>query len=363
MYTVAEKFGIFFCKLWHFIGSLLLLMTITLPPEKIKQYHDVIEDLGPDVMQQKLRSMHLIRAFEERIDQLYVMGKTYGTLHLAIGQEATNVGALAALTSGDYFFSHHRGHGHALAWTDDPNRVLADVLGKATGFSQGYGGTMHMADVANGFLGGNGIVGGSLPMSVGVGLSIQLRETAQVCLVFFGDGAANEGAFHEALNMAAIWDLPVIYVCENNQYAMSTPVDYAFKVNSIGARAQAYGIPGTTIDGNDFFEVYLTTRAAVDRARRGDGPALIDAVTYRIKGHSRSDRQAYRTRDEVRLWQQPDRDPIPRFAAILASAGVVSEQEASAFRDEALARVDAALEFVENSPEPDPHRIADNVYA
>ena len=338
-------------------------MTATLSPEKIKQYHEVIEELGPENIRKKYRSMLLIRAFEERVDQLYVMGKTYGTLHLSIGQEATNVGALAALVPGDYFFSHHRGHGHALAWTDDPNRVLADILGKATGFSKGYGGTMHMADVESGFLGGNGIVGGGLPMSVGVGLSIQVRETSQVCLVFFGDGAANEGAFHETLNMASIWDLPVIYLCENNLYAMSTPVAYAFNINQISERARAYGIPGYTIDGNDFFEVYLTVKAAVDRARRGEGPTLIDSVTYRIKGHSRSDRQAYRSRDEVRLWQEPERDPIPRLAAVLESAGVISAEERRALRDEASARVDAALEFVENSPDPDPSRIADHVYA
>jgi pyruvate dehydrogenase E1 component alpha subunit len=240
---------------------------------------------------------------------------------------------------------------------------MADILGKATGFGKGYGGTMHMADVERGFLGGNGIVGGGLPMSVGVGLSIQVRQTAQVCLVFFGDGAVNEGAFHEALNMASIWDLPVIYVCENNQYAMSTPTDYAFNIAQISERARAYGIPGFTIDGNDFFEVYLTVKAAVERARRGDGPTLIDAVTYRIKGHSRSDRQAYRTRDEVRLWQQPDHDPIPRLTSILESAQVVTEQDASAIRDEAIARVDAAIKFVEASPDPDPAMIADNVYA
>jgi pyruvate dehydrogenase E1 component alpha subunit len=222
---------------------------------------------------------------------------------------------------------------------------------------------MHMADVASGFLGGNGIVGGGLPLSVGVGLSIQVRETSQACLVFFGDGAVNEGAFHEALNMASIWNLPVIYLCENNQYAMSTPVHYAFNIDPISERARAYGIPGHTIDGNDFFEVYLTVRSAVERARKGDGPSLIDSVTYRIKGHSRSDRQAYRSRDEVRLWQESDRDPISRFAGVLESAGLVTTEDSRALRDEAAARVDAAVEFAENSPEPDPARVADNVYA
>ena len=334
-----------------------------IPPETLQRYHEVVETLGPEIMKRKLATMQLIRAFETQVDQLYIQGKTYGTLHLSIGQEAVNVGALAALEQGDYFFSHHRGHGHALAWLDEPERVMADILGKATGYSGGFGGTMHMAHIESGFLGGNGIVGGGLPMSVGVGLSIRARETSQVCLAIFGDGAANEGAFHEALNMASIWDLPVIYLCENNQYAMSTPVGDAFKIGQISQRAAAYGIPGHTIDGNDFFEVYLTMEAAAARARRGEGPTLVDAVTYRIKGHSRSDRQAYRTRDEVRSWQTPERDPIPRMAAVLQSAGVVTVDEVAAMQKVAETRVATAVEFAENSPTPNVEDLVKHVYA
>lgn len=229
--------------------------------------HRAREALGPGGLKRALRKMLLIRAFEERVDQLFLEGRTRGTLHLAIGQEASNVGALMALAPGDRFFSHHRGHGHALAWTDNPERVLADILGKAGGFSGGFGGTMHMADVRAGFPGGNGIVAGGLPMSPGVGLSIQLRGEPDVCLVFFGDGAANQGAFHEALNMASIWRLPVIYFCENNRCAMSTPVERALNIDRISERAAAYGIPGSTIDGNDFLEVYLRTCEAVAQAR------------------------------------------------------------------------------------------------
>jgi len=331
--------------------------------ESIQKYHAVIEELGPEAMKHRLRQMHLIRAFEERIDQMYIMGQTYGTLHLSIGQEATNVGALSALADHDYFFSHHRGHGHALARTDDPNRVLADILGKATGFTKGRGGTMHIADIARGALGGNGIVGGGLPMSVGVGLSIKVRQTDQVCMVIFGDGAVNEGAFHEAINLAAIWDLPVIFLCENNQYAMSTPIDYAFRIEKLSERANAYGIPGVSVDGNNFMDVYLTIKEAADRARQGQGPTLVEAVTYRIKGHSRSDKQAYRTRDEVRSWQKPERDPITRFESLLESAGILAEGDSKAYRDEALERVEKAVEFVQNSPDPDPERVMEDVYA
>ena len=322
-----------------------------------------LEELGAAGLKASLASMLLIRAFEERVDQLYLAGRTRGTLHLSIGQEATNVGALRALAAGDRFFSHHRGHGHALAWTDDPRRVMADIMGKAGGFCGGFGGTMHMADVKSGFLGGNGIVAGGLPMSTGVGLAIRLRGEDAVCLVFFGDGAANEGAFHEALNMASIWQLPVIYVCENNSYAMSTPVNRSLNVETISSRAAAYGFPGYTIDGNDFLEVFDCVRAAARRARTGEGPTLVEALTYRIKGHSRSDRQAYRSREEVRRWQEPDRDPLLRLEARLLHAGIVDDDELSAMKVRANARVDDAVAWAEAAPTPDPSGLMDHVYA
>ena len=338
-----------------------LLMNKNSP--EISALHLVLEELGPEGMRDAFRRMLLIRVFEERLDQLYLMGRTRGTLHLSIGQEATSVGALTALSPGDRFFSHHRGHGHALAWTDNPERVLADVLGKAGGYCGGFGGTMHMADVRSGFLGGNGIVAGGLPMSLGVGLAIQLRNEEAVCLVFFGDGAVNEGAFHEALNMASIWQLPVVYLCENNRYAMSTPVEQAINIEEISARAAAYGIPGHTIDGNDFLEVYSTVNEAVARARRGEGPSLIEALTYRIKGHSRSDRQAYRSRDEVRRWQQPEQDPVSRLASTLTDVGILAKGEADRLREAEVARVDAAVAAVEASADPDPAQLLDHVYA
>lgn len=336
---------------------------MNISPEKLQQYHEVIEELGPEILKQKLKQMTLIRLFEEKLEEIHNLGKTYGTLHLAIGQEATNVGSVGTLEKGDYIFSHHRGHGHILTLTDDPARVMAEVLGKATGYCRGRGGSMHIADINVGSLGSNGIVAGGLPMSVGVGLSIKIRKTHQVCMTFFGDGATNEGAFHETLNMAAIWKLPVIYVCENNQYAMSTPLSKAFNIEHISQRAAAYGMPGLTVDGNDFFEVYTAARGAINRARRGEGPTLIECITYRIKGHSRSDKQVYRTRDEVRMWQQPDRDPILRFAGTLETLGIISAQEVEALRQETAARINAAADFAMTSPDPDPDTVMEDVYA
>ena len=226
-------------------------------PEAIQRYHEVIESLGPEFLKEMLQDMHTIRAFEERAEQLYSLGKVHGTMHLSIGQEATAVGASNALKDGDYLLNHHRGHGHCLAWGSDPNRMMAEFMGKETGFCRGRGGSMHIADVEANNLGANGIVAGGVPIAVGVGLSIKMRKTDQVCMVIFGDGAANEGAFHESLNMASIWNLPVVYLCENNQYAMSMPVGKAFNIEDISVRAKSYNIPGVTVDGNDPLTVYL----------------------------------------------------------------------------------------------------------
>jgi TPP-dependent pyruvate/acetoin dehydrogenase alpha subunit len=327
------------------------------------QVKDLLGELGAEYLRDRLGQMILIRAFERQMDQLHAMGKTYGTLHLGIGQEATSVAVVAAINDDDYLLSHHRGHGHFLARTNDPNRLMAEVLGRQTGFCRGRGGTMHVADLEQHLLGGNGIVGGGLPISVGVGLSVKMRQTGQLCLSIFGDGAVNEGAFHESLNMASIWKLPAVYVCENNLYAMSTPVTQAFNIPFISQRAAAYGIPGVTVDGNDFFAVYLATREAAERARHGDGPTLIESLTYRIKGHSRSDRQAYRSRDEVRQWQEPDKDPITRLSAVLLQHDLLSQAEVEKLEQEAKERVAEAVRFSEASPEPDPAGVMEGVYA
>jgi len=304
-----------------------------------------------------LEKMILTRAFEENAEEMYALGKVHGTMHLSVGQEAIAGGASSALTRDDYLLNTHRGHGHFIAWGGDLNRMMAEFLGKENGYCRGRGGSMHIADVESNNLGAQGIVAGNLPISVGVGLSIKLRKTNQVVLTLFGDGAANEGAFHESLNMAAIWDLPVIYLCENNQYAMSMAFKRAFKIERISDRAAAYGMPGETIDGNDVIAVYKAVQSAAKRARSGDGPTLIEAITYRYKGHSKSDRQLYRTREEVKQWME--KDPIERFRRLLD----VSDAEFEKMQQEAKEKIKKAVEFAENSPEPDVATILEGIYA
>ncbi|MDJ0756555.1 MAG: thiamine pyrophosphate-dependent dehydrogenase E1 component subunit alpha [Ardenticatenaceae bacterium] len=304
-----------------------------------------------------LQTMMEIRAFEEMAEELFARGLVHGTMHLSIGQEASAVGLSAPLRPDDYLLNTHRGHGHCLAWGSDPKLMMAEFMGKETGYCRGRGGSMHIADVESNNLGANGIVAGGIPISVGVGLSIKLRKTDQVVTSIFGDGAANEGAFHESLNMASIWNLPVIYYCENNQYAMSMSVERAFNVEKISQRAAAYGIPGKTVDGNDLLAVRDVVAEAVDRARAGHGPTLIEALTYRYKGHSKSDRQLYRTRDEVKEWQS--RDPILRFAAFLE----IDSETRKAKQAEARQVIEDALTFATESPEPDVSTILEGVYA
>lgn len=312
----------------------------------------------PATAEAKLEKMLLIRLFEEKAEELFALGRVHGTMHLSIGQEASAVGAASALTPDDYLLNTHRGHGHCLAWFEsDVNLMMAEFMGKETGYCRGRGGSMHIANVEANNLGANGIVAGGLPISVGVGLSIKQRRTSQTCLAVFGDGGANTGAFHESVNMASIWKLPVIYLCENNQYAMSMPMKKAFNIERISQRGLGYNIPGVTVDGNDLPAVYAAIREAVARARAGEGPTLIEALTYRWRGHSKSDKQAYRTRDEVKDWQQ--RDPIRRYAARLG----LTEAALEARRALAGERINAAVAFSEASPEPAVEKIFEGVYA
>ena len=304
-----------------------------------------------------LAKMVLTRTFEENAEEMFALGKVHGTMHLSIGQEAIAAGAGPALRRDDYLLNTHRGHGHFLVWGGDLNRMMAEFLGKETGYCRGRGGSMHIADVESNNLGSQGIVAGNLPISVGVGLSIKMRETDQLVLTLFGDGASNEGAFHESLNMAAIWNLPIIFLCENNQYAMSMAFEKAFKIEQISDRAAAYGMPGVTIDGNDVIAIYEAVQAAAKRARAGNGPTLIEAVTYRWRGHSKSDRQLYRTRDEVKSWME--KDPIQRFKKLLN----VSEEEFKKIEAQAKEDIRKAVEFAEASPEPDVASILEGIYA
>ncbi len=317
--------------------------------------------LSKDKLVEMLSTMQKIRAFEEKADQLFALGKIHGTMHLSIGEEATAVGAIAALQPTDYITSTHRGHGHCIAKGGDLKLMMAEFMGKETGYCRGRGGSMHIADVESGNLGATGVVGGGIPTAVGAALSLRLQGANKVVLGFFGDGAANLGIFHEALNLAAIWKLPVVYVCENNQYAMSMSVKRAFPVENIADRAVAYGIPGVAVDGNDVLAVYAAVAEAVERARSGQGPSLIECKTYRWKGHSKSDQERYRTREEVAAWKK--KDPIVRFESDLIQKGVIAHEDADAIKQAAHASIEEALAFAEASPEPKLEEIAEGVYA
>jgi pyruvate dehydrogenase E1 component alpha subunit len=317
--------------------------------------------LKPEQKREMLLQMYTIRAFEEKAEELYAMGKVHGTMHLSIGMEASAVGALATLRPDDYILSTHRGHGHNIAKGGSVRRMMAEFLGKETGYCRGRGGSMHIADVEGRNLGANGVVAGGVPIAVGVGLSMKIQEHDEIVLSFFGDGAANLGPFHEAMNMAAIWDLPIVYICENNQYAMSYSVDKAFAVDKISDRAAAYGMPGVTVDGNDIMAVYEAVSEAVERARAGDGPSLIENVTYRWRGHSKSDANVYRTREEIQAWKE--KDPIVRFRKQLLDEDILTSEEADALIEEADAIIEDAVEFAESSPEPSLDAIEEGVYA
>ncbi len=317
--------------------------------------------LTPQQALDALRTMHLIRCFEEKAEQLYALGKVHGTMHLSIGEEATATGACLALRRDDYILSTHRGHGHCLAKGADVNLMMAEFMGKAVGYCRGRGGSMHIADVDGGNLGANGVVGGGIPTSVGVALGLQMQKTDKVLICFFGDGASNEGAFHEALNMASIWRLPVVYVCENNQYGLSMSVKRSMAIERISQRAAGYGLPGVTVDGNDLIAVYGAVREAVERARRGQGPTLVEALTYRWRGHSKSDRQRYRTREEVKEWQE--KDPIARLRTRLIDAGLFDAATLDKVAADASQAIEQATAFAEAAAEPDPDTIMDGVYA
>ncbi|MBM3628581.1 MAG: thiamine pyrophosphate-dependent dehydrogenase E1 component subunit alpha [Alphaproteobacteria bacterium] len=305
--------------------------------------------------------MHLVRRFEEAAEQSYIRGLIHGTMHLSIGQEASAVGAVAALRPDDYILSTHRGHGHCIAKGADPRFMFAEFFGKDTGYCRGRGGSMHIADVAGGNLGANGIVGGGLPIAVGVGLSAKMRRSGQVCMVFFGDGASNEGAFHEALNLASIWKLPVVFVCENNKYGMSMSTARSMPVANVADRAAAYAMPGVIVDGNDLLAVVEAADEACARARRGEGPSLLECKTYRLRGHSKSDRNLYRTKEEIEAWRA--RDPIARLRDALVEAGRLDAVEAEAIEASAAAEIEAAVEFARTSPDPDPAQLERDVYA
>jgi pyruvate dehydrogenase E1 component alpha subunit len=302
-----------------------------------------------------------IRYFEEKVFELYGQNLVPGTIHLYAGEEAVAVGVCSNMRRDDYIISTHRGHGHCIAKGADLGKTMAEILGKKTGYCKGKGGSMHIADFNIGMLGATAVVGAGIPIASGAGLSIKLRGTDQVAACFFGDGASNQGTFHEGINMAAIWKLPVIFVCENNLYAMGTRQSIVMAIENVADRAAAYGIPGLSVDGNDVLAIYEAASEAVKRARKGEGPTLIECKTYRQKGHSRFDPAAYRPKAEVEEWLK--KDPITRFKNKLVENGTLTEQGAEKLSREAKEAVEDAVKFAIESPFPQPEEALEDVYA
>ena len=309
-----------------------------------------------------LRQMMLIRRFEEKAGEAYALGKIGGFCHLYIGQEAVAVGSIAALDEGDYVMCSYREHGHALARGVSARAVMAELFGKATGCSAGKGGSMHLFDAQRGFLGGHAIVGGHIPLSTGAAFAIKYRGSSEVSVCYYGEAAVNNGAFHEALNMAALWKLPAIYICENNRYGMGTAMERASAIYDIAERACSYDMHAETVDGMDVLAVYDATERAVRRARAEKLPTLLEVRTYRFMGHSMSDpiHGHYRTKEEVE--EQKRLDPIPGLFHRLEVDGLMSQREYGALDGEVIAEVEDAISFADESPEPEPEQLYTDVY-
>lgn len=309
---------------------------------------------------QMLRKMLEIRFFEEKVFELYGQNLVPGTIHLYAGEEAVAVGVCSSLTKDDYITSTHRGHGHCIAKGAELKRIMAEILGKKTGYCKGKGGSMHIADFAVGMLGATAVVGAGLPIAVGAGLSAKLRKTNQVTACFFGEGASNQGTFHESLNLASAWLLPVVFVCENNLYAMGTRQSRIMNIENISDRAAAYGIHGENVEGNDVLAVFEAAQKAVNLARNGGGPTLIECKTYRRRGHSRVDPAKYRPKEEVEQWLA--KDPIKRFRQTLLDDCTLALVEAQRLEAEVADEVEQAVKFALESPYPAPEEALDDIY-
>lgn len=307
------------------------------------------------------RTMCRIRAFEFKAVNLFENNKLRGSVHLYIGQEAIAATVCSRLTDEDYIASTHRGHGHCIAKGASLDKCMAELMGKETGYCRGRSGSMHIADFSTGNLGANAIVAGGIPIATGGALSLKMLKKPHIAVSFFGDGASNEGVFHETLNMASLWKLPIVYICENNGFGISVPLWESTSVEHISVRAAAYDMPGVTVDGNDVEAIDEAFEAAQKRALAGEGPTLIECMTYRWLGHWTGDPQPYRTREEINDWKQ-NRDPIRLYAEKLISYGQYTREELDAMYSEAEAEAEAAAEFAMNSPDPDPAHVLDDVF-
>src|SRR5215203_2286576 len=338
-------------------------------PEQLKRERDKAKEkqkdrlhgLRADQLIELYRQMLLIRRFEEKSAEVYVAGKIGGFCHLYIGQEAVGVGAISAIRQDDYVLASYREHGLALAKGMSARAIMAELFGKATGCSKGKGGSMHMFDKSLGFLGGHAIVGGQIPLSTGTAFASKYQGTDQVTLCFFGEAAVNQGAFHESLNMAQLWKLPCIYICENNQYGMGTSLKRAMSISDVSQKAVAYGMAAEFVDGMDVLAVRAATERAVERARNEYLPSLLEIRTYRFMGHSMSDPGHYRTRAEIERYQE--RDPIKVFGDNLREKGVLDDAGLKEIEDRVRAEVERAVKFADESPEPQPEELFTDIYA
>jgi pyruvate dehydrogenase E1 component alpha subunit len=314
----------------------------------------------PPVAREWLETMTLIRRFEERAGEMYARAKVGGFLHLSIGEEATIVGSARALRDSDYLISTYRSHGHALVRGTPPENVMAELFGRADGCSGGRGGSMHMFDISRRFMGGYGIVGGNLPIAAGLALASDYTETEDVTLCVFGDGASNQGTFGETLNLAALWKLPVVFMVTNNQFGMGTSLQRHSAVTDLQRKGESLGVHGMRCDGMDVLDTYSVLSEAVARVREERRPLLVEAVTYRFRGHSMADPEQYRSKEEVAQWRA--RDPLILFGDLLIAEGVIDEAERAEIDARAIERVDAAVAFAEDSPFPAPESLYDDVY-
>lgn len=322
---------------------------------------EVTVDIPIDTLLLMYERMLKIRHFENRVKDLFAGGELPGFVHLYLGEEAVASGACAALQDGDYITSTHRGHGHIIAKGGEMKYMMAELFGKASGYNKGKGGSMHIACPELGVLGANGIVGAGIPLATGAALAAKYRKSGQVVICFFGDGASNEGMFHESLNIAGAFDLPVIYVCENNLYAVGTRQSEVRKVEDIADRATSYGMPGLVIDGNDVIAVYEAVKEAVKRARVGEGPTLIECKTYRWRGHFEGEVDNYRRPEEITAWIK--REPLAPYRKLLLDQGVLNEEKAEAIEQRVIAELEEAVGFARQSPLPQPETALEGLWA
>ncbi len=329
---------------------------------KKKQERTDISSYPEELLKKFYETMSKIRFFEMKVEEKFLAGEIPGFVHLYIGEEAIAAGVMAHLSKDDYIQSTHRGHGHTIAKGADLKKMMAEIFGKRSGCCKGKGGSMHIADFSVGMLGANGVVGGGYTLATGAALALKMQGKDNVAVVFFGDGASNRGTFHEAANMAAVWKLPVIFVCENNQYASTTPYLTTTSVKDIADRAAGYGMPGVIVDGNDVFAVHEAAGKLVERARNGEGPAFLECKTYRIKGHYVGDPEKYRTREEVQKVCQSD-DPLDRFRCAVSEKGLLTEKELDGIIARSRQEVEEAVSYAQNEPEPEPSELFSDVYA